>query len=317
VDAQKKGEYMTYQEFVCAIEKRMNQKLEGGIKASQYTTVKNNGKVKKGLLIEAPGVNISPTIYLEEFYHRYLDGELVDELVQDILNFYRIVRCDRSMDTNDIEHYDTIQDKIVFKLVHTEKNRELLEGVPHIELLDLSIVFYVLLDVNSQGTATMTVNNEHLQYWDVTADELLALARKNVTRLLPAELFTMQQAVDEILRAVPGKRKNLLIESVTEADDFMYVLSNPIRSFGAACIVYPEVLDMAGQVLGEDYYVLPSSVHEVVLVPASKGMKPEDMNAMVTEINQTQVAEEEILSNHAYLYQREARRLVMQNSFNF
>lgn len=308
---------MTYQDFVCAIEKRMNQKLEGGIKASQYTTVKNNGKVKKGLLIEAPGVNISPTIYLEEFYHRYLDGELVDELVQDILNFYRIVRCDRSMDTNDIEHYDTIQDKIVFKLVHTEKNRELLEGVPHIELLDLSIVFYVLLDVNSQGTATMTVNNEHLQYWDVTADELLALARKNVTRLLPAELFTMQQAVDEILRAVPGKRKNLLIESVTEADDFMYVLSNPIRSFGAACIVYPEVLDMAGQVLGEDYYVLPSSVHEVVLVPASKGMKPEDMNAMVTEINQTQVAEEEILSNHAYLYQREARRLVMQNSFNF
>ncbi|MEY8492997.1 DUF5688 family protein [Lachnospiraceae bacterium 29-91] len=308
---------MTYQEFVCAIEKRMNQKLEGGIKASQYTTVKNNGKVKKGLLIEAPGVNISPTIYLEEFYHRYLDGELVDELVQDILNFYRIVRCDRSMDTNDIEHYDTIQDKIVFKLVHTEKNRELLEGVPHIELLDLSIVFYVLLDVNSQGTATMTVNNEHLQYWDVTADELLALARKNVTRLLPAELFTMQQTVDEILRAVPGKRKNLLIESVTEADDFMYVLSNPIRSFGAACIVYPEVLDMAGQVLGEDYYVLPSSVHEVVLVPASKGMKPEDMNAMVTEINQTQVAEEEILSNHAYLYQREARRLVMQNSFNF
>ncbi len=308
---------MTYQEFVCAIEKRMNQKLEGGIKASQYTAVKNNGKVKKGLLIEAPGVNVSPTIYLEEFYHRYLDGELVDELVQDILNFYRIVKCDRSMDTNDIEHYDTIQDKIVFKLVHTEKNRELLEGVPHIELLDLSIVFYVLLDVNSQGTATMTVNNEHLQYWDVTADELLALARKNVTRLLPAELFTMQQAVDEILRAVPGKRKNLLIESVTEADDFMYVLSNPIRSFGAACIIYPDVLDMAGQVLGEDYYVLPSSVHEVVLVPASKGMKPEDMNAMVTEINQTQVAEEEILSNHAYLYQREARRLVMQNSLNF
>ena len=295
----------------------MNQKLEGGIKASQYTAVKNNGKVKKGLLIEAPGVNISPTIYLEEFYHRYLDGELVDELVQDILNFYRIVKCDRSMDTNDIEHYDKIQDKIVFKLVHTEKNRELLGGVPHIEVLDLSIVFYVLLDVNSQGTATMTVNNEHLQYWDVTADELLALARKNVARLLPAELFTMQQAVDVILCTVPGKRENLLNESVTEADDFMYVLSNPIRSFGAACIIYPDVLDMAGQVLGEDYYVLPSSVHEVVLVPASKGMKPEDMNAMVTEINQTQVAEEEILSNHAYLYQREARRLVMQNSLNF
>ena len=240
---------MTYQEFVCAIEKRMNQKLEGGIKASQYTTVKNNGKVKKGLLIEAPGVNISPTIYLEEFYQRYLDGELIDRLVQEILDFYRTVKCDRSMDTNGIEHYDSIQDKIVFKLIHTEKNRDLLESVPHIKLLDLSIVFYVLLDVNSQGTATMTVNNDHLEYWDVTEEDLLALARRNVKRLLPAELFTMQQAVDEILRTVPGRRKNLLNESAAEADDFMYVLSNPIRSFGAACIVYPEVLDMAGQIL--------------------------------------------------------------------
>ena len=262
-------------------------------------------------------MNISPSIYLEEFYQRYLDGELIDRLVQEILNFYRTVKCDRSMDTNGIEHYDSIQDKIVFKLIHTEKNRDLLERVPHIKLLDLSIVFYVLLDVNSQGTATMTVNNDHLEYWDVTEEDLLSLARRNVKRLLPAELFTMQQAVDEILRTVPGRRKNLLNESAAEADDFMYVLSNPIRSFGAACIVYPEVLDMAGQILGEDYYVLPSSVHEVVLVPASKGMEPEEMDAMVTEINQTQVAEEEILSNHAYLYQRETRRLVMQNSFNF
>ena len=100
----------------------------------------------------------------------------------------------------------------------------------------------------------MTVNNDHLEYWNVTEEDLLALARRNVKRLLPAELFTMQQAVDEILRTVPGRRKNLLNESAAEADDFMYVLSNPIRSFGAACIVYPEVLDMAGQILGEDYY---------------------------------------------------------------
>jgi hypothetical protein len=96
----------------------------------------------------------------------------------------------------------------------------------------------------------------------------------------------------------------------------MYVLSNPVRSFGAACIVYPEVLDMAGQVLGEDYYVLPSSVHEVVLVPVSKSMEPGEMDAMVMEINQTQVAEEEILSDHAYLYQRDAKSLVMQHSFH-
>ena len=70
---------MTYQEFVCAIETKMNQKLEGGVKAAQYTAIKNNGKVKKGLLIETPGVNISPTIYLEEFYQRFTDGESMED----------------------------------------------------------------------------------------------------------------------------------------------------------------------------------------------------------------------------------------------
>ncbi len=305
---------MKYHEFVCAIEKRMNQKLEGGVTAREYTAIKNNGKIKRGLLIETPGVNISPTIYLEEYYQRSLDGESIDELVQDILNFYGIVKCKKSWDTTEIECYDSIRDKIVFKLIHTEKNHELLRKIPHIDLLDLSIVFYALLDLNSQGTATMTIGNEHMKCWDVTKEELFALARSNVKSLLPAELFTIRQAVEEVLRSVPGEKKNLLKDCLHERDDFMYVLSNPIRSFGAACIAYPDVLDMAGRILGEDYYVLPSSVHEVVLVPVSKGMAPDEMNAMVAEINETQVEEEEILSNHAYLYNRGARTLISYSS---
>ncbi|MCI9441363.1 MAG: hypothetical protein HFH15_09080 [Ruminococcus sp.] len=307
---------MEYQEFICAIEKKMNRKLEGGVTASLYTAVKNNGKVKKGMLVEAPGVNISPTIYLEEFYERFSKGESMDEIVEDILKFYHTIRCDKSWNTSRIEHYDSIRDKIVFKLINTEKNQELLKSIPHMELLDLSIVFYALLDINQQGTATMTVGSQHLQSWDVTKEELFSMACENAKRLLPAQLFTMQQAVDEILHCASGERKNLL-EGIQKPDgDFMYVLSNPIRSLGAACIAYPEVLDMAGRILGDDYYVLPSSVHEVVLVPESKGMAPDEMDAMVAEINETHVEEEELLSNHAYIYERKARRLTMRKYVN-
>ena len=73
---------------------------------------------------------------------------------------------------------------------------------------------------------------------------------------------------------------------------------------------------MAGRILGDDYYVLPSSVHEVVLVPESKGMAPDEMDAMVAEINETHVEEEELLSNHAYIYERKARRLTMRKYVN-
>lgn len=295
---------MEYQEFICAIEKKMNGRLEGGVRASLYTAVKNNGKVKKGMLMEAPGINIAPTIYLEEFYERFSEGESIDKIVDDILNFYKSIRYEQSWNTTRIEHYESVRDKIVFKLIHTEKNQKILEDIPHIEMLDLSIVFYVLLDISQQGTATMTIGSEHMQSWNVTKEQLFSLACENAKRLLPAQLYSMQQAVDELLHSAPGGKKNLLEGAQDTKADFMYVLSNPIRSLGAACIAYPEVLDMAGKILEDDYYVLPSSVHEVVLVPKSRGMKPEEMDAMVEEINETQVDEEEILSNHAYLYER-------------
>ena len=96
----------------------------------------------------------------------------------------------------------------------------------------------------------------------------------------------------------------------------MYVLTNSLRNLGASCILYPHVLDMAGEIIGEDFYVLPSSIHEVILVPESNAMEQMEMDEMVTEINATQVAEEEILSNHAYFYERETGLLILQQYEN-
>ena len=59
---------MDYKEFTNAVQKQMNQRMEGGVQASLYTAVKNNGRERTGVLIETPGINISPTIYLEEYY---------------------------------------------------------------------------------------------------------------------------------------------------------------------------------------------------------------------------------------------------------
>ena len=96
---------------------------------------------------------------------------------------------------------------------------------------------------------------------------------------------------------------NLLLGNTSERDG-MYILSNTLRSYGAACIAYPHILEMIGEILQRDYYVLPSSVHEVVIVPYSSGLDIRELDEMVREINVTQVAEEEVLSSHAYLYRR-------------
>lgn len=308
---------MKYQEFVCAVEKKMNQKMEGGMKANLHKTIKNNGTERVGIMIETPGKNIFPTIYLEEFYERFQKGEMIDAVIDDILKFYRDAKLETPTGVSMLEHFEQIREKIVFKLINTERNEELLREIPNLPFLDLSIVFYVLLNVKNKGTATMLIKNEHLRMWKVEKTDVYEAAGKNMIHLLPAELHTMKQTVEEIMHpAEKIKMQNLLAEKQKlpgeEEEDFMYVLSNPLRSFGAACMIYPHVLEMVGEVIGEDFYVLPSSVHEVIIVPESYSMEQSEMDAMVTEINETQVADEEVLSNHAYFYECEAKRLILQ-----
>ena len=96
---------------------------------------------------------------------------------------------------------------------------------------------------------------------------------------------------------------------VTLRKDKMYVLSNKLKNYGAACIAYPYILDMLAGVLKENFYVLPSSVHEVIIVPESSQIRQSELERMVREINETQVPEEEILSNHAYFYYAQEGKL--------
>lgn len=303
---------MNYSEFVCAVKENLNHKMKDGVTASVYTAVKNNGKERTGVLFETPGINISPTIYLEEYYEGYRSGKPLDMIVDGILEFYETVKRKESWDYENILCFEGVKDRIVFKLINTEKNCGRLAHVPHMELLDLSIVFYVLLDVTDEGTAAMLIEDNHLCKWHVTTDQLWELGIENARKLLPAEFFTMNYALRELaagMAADSGETENLLAGGGRERDG-MYVLSNRIRNYGAACIAYPYVLRMIGQILGEDYYILPSSVHEVIIVPCSVSPLTGELDDMIREINMTQVADEEILSDHSYYYIRQTDRLV-------
>ncbi len=158
-----------------------------------------------------------------------------------------------------------------------------------------------------------------MRQWKVTKEQLWNAAKENTKRLLPAECFGMNFAVYELLsRSTPGEhdRENLLRrtwhiheELELPEKDKMYVLSNKLKNYGAACIAYPYILDMLAGVLKENFYVLPSSVHEVIIVPESSQIRQSELERMVREINETQVPEEEILSNHAYFYYAQEGKL--------
>lgn len=299
---------MTYYQFVQAVEDRMKEAVRDNVAVCIHTAEKNNGTVRKGITLTEKNINISPTIYLEEYYRQFQSGSSLEHITSDILRLYQEVRIQKSWGEERISAFSEIKDKFIYRLVNREANKEMLKNVPYISYLDLAIVFCVLLEVTRYGTATMPVRNEHLDMWKISKEKLYRQAKENTARLLPDEFSSMSAVIEEISRMPLNRRET---EDAEYGEDDMYVLSNRLRSYGAAVILYEGRLEAIGMYLKDNYYVLPSSVHEVIVVPEKAAPGKEELSSMVAEINRTQVEAEEVLSDSAYYYDREEGRLFM------
>lgn len=299
---------MTYYQFVQAVEDRMKEAVRDSVAVHIHTAEKNNGTIRRGITLTEQNINISPTIYLEEYYRQFQKGTTLEYITADILRLYHEVRFQKPWGEEKINAYSKVKDKVIYRLVNLEENQKRLKDVPYIRYLDLAVVFYVLLEVTKYGTATMPVRNAHLDMWGVTKEELYRRASENTCRLLPDEFSAMSAVIEELSGMAFGQEGR---EDDGEWGEEMYVLSNRIRSYGAAAILYDNRLEGIGAYLKSNYYVLPSSVHEVIVIPEHEAVGKEELSAMVAEINRTQVEAEEVLSSRAYYYDREERRLCM------
>lgn len=289
---------MTYNQFIRTVENRVREGFENNIEVCTHAVLKNNGTIRQGILFKETGINISPTIYLEEYYQRMLGGESIEEIVKEILRVYRKVRFNESMDADFIQEYSQIKEKIIYRLINREANEKLLEDVPHGEYLDLAVVYYLLLDVTEYGTASMLIHNSHIQSWGVDARELHQEACKNTGRLLPYEFMTMNAALESLTNI-----------KLSEEEDILYILSNKHKSYGSAAMLYAGCLEGIGMYLKTNYYILPSSIHEVVVISEEDSPGRERLRSMVENVNETQMEEEDVLSNHIYYYDREQKKL--------
>lgn len=273
---------------------------------------KNNGVVLSGLTMMEDDSNISPTIYLNHYYEDYEDGRTtLTNVVNDVMDHYNRNKVNRSVDMRQFLNYESVKKGIVYKLVNTAKNKELLEDVPHVEFLDLSVVFQYLIQNEHFGTASILNHNAHLKLWDVSVEELYQVADANTQNLQGYELRSMIDAIRDLLEMdTIGEAAD--IEYMEEhADNVpMYVLSNKNRVGGASCILYDGLLADFATAIGGSFYVIPSSIHEVLLLPADSRDEQDEIKAMIKEINDTQVRTEEILSDSLYFFDKEEGQLL-------
>ena len=296
---------MEYREFVCAAIETMNQKEgKNGIQAREHRAVKNNGKIRVGLLLQETGSNLFPTIYLEEYYEKFQKGETLEQIVSEISQLYQKIKAKNIIDVDSFFNLESWKNKLGIKVIKTEKNRELLEEIPHLDVLDLSLTFYVILDRQCEGSATMQITNEYMRQWNLETEELYEMAMRSAVRLLPAEFCSLP----DMIRRITGIEVEAIRGMQRECQ--MYVLTNSSKIQGAACMFYPHVLEMIGEILKEYFYIHPSSIHEVILVPSDRIDNPSDLFTMVEDANRTVVALGDILSDSVYYYNREKNQIV-------
>lgn len=293
---------MTYETFKKVIMERLSYDIADPKQISLQTHYKNNGCSLDGLVILENGNNIAPTLYLNRYYDLYRDGNSFQKVYEKLLEYYEANKSDVGIDVSFYTDFGNIQSKIAMKLIHYEKNRDFLKQVPHIRFLDLALIFYCFMPIDpSAGNATIPIYNSHLDLWDISLDTLFQLARENSLRILPPELNDLNSLLEDYMPAQ-------VYSSIVHTDDPLYpmfVLTNSEGLFGASCMLYDQLIHSYAERFQSDFYILPSSIHEVILVPAFKNELMDLFSEMVREVNQSQVAAEEILSDHAYYYSRE------------
>lgn len=307
---------MAFEDFAKELMNKMETRLGQEYKIHVTDTLKNNSVIQPQLVVEKIGSPVVPAIYLQDQYELYMEEPNEDRLnwvTENILGLYeqQMEEMNKiSMLSNKLIQYEYVKDNLLFKLINTEDNRELLMQVPHIPYLDLSIVFYIYVSETEQGIMATLVHNEHMEDWNVTVDELYEVAKRNTPERMPARFCSMAQMLFGLKE---GGEANLADEwemdvlQIDQGDGFphLYVLSNTAGINGATALLYPGILKKCSEVLKKNLVILPSSTHEVLLIPHEKEMNTEELAFMIKSINSTEVPREDWLSDHAYFYCRE------------
>jgi hypothetical protein len=281
--------YQSFQRILCA----QVQQILGDRAEVIFTQIpQNNGIVRSAILLKTPDACISPVIYLDEFYEWYGEGRSMEELARQIADLYQNGESINQLDLEPFSHYEQAKYHIFYRLINREKNYELLQDTPHFSYLDLAVVCYYRVPEGPLEGATALLKDKNLAIWKITKEDLFYHTWMNTPFRLPG-IFT---GMNELCK-------------LDSEEEIMYVLTNTEKHFGAASMLYPNMLSDIGSQLGEDFYILPSSVHECIVVPVSGGYKREELQDVVAEMNRTQVEPAQVLSDHVYYYERKNRKI--------
>lgn len=270
---------------------------------------KNNGVERYSISPERQGDKVCPNIYLDELFKVYQGGEEIENCVDSFLSIVRqTINTNKSLEQvgEFFRNYDKVKNNLQICVINTMLNKELLKDTPHIVVEDVSLVFRFVVNEPKRDFGSILIKDAHLKIWGINElklfeDAKLCTQRNNTTTI---------QSMGEVIRGiVPPESMTEEMEREFMSND-MYVVSNKSRLFGAAEAFYnPSILRPLANAIG-DLYVIPSSVHELIVV-SKDSMSYSECAQMIKAVNSEEIRQEDILSDHPYVYNAKTHELSM------
>ena len=277
---------MDFQEFCKELKHRIEEKMGKEVKV--FERKMNNSVVTHGFYVVDPDMSISSILYFENWYKRFQGGYDMETIVNDIIKIIeedRVTTAGNSIVDN-LTNFGIVKNNIIYCLVNYEMNKERLNGYIYERFLDLAKVYYVNMTLTDRSMGKVMIRKEMLRIWDVSAEEVKQCGDENTPRLYPVQCLNLQQ--NSLGDETDDEGKSLK----------MILVSNVTMHEGAGVMVYPDVMKKLA-----DLFIIPSSVHEVLVVPYSEG-EEETLLSMIKDVNSSDIKRDAVLSNSLYVYQR-------------
>ena len=285
---------MNFEEFKAWVKENITSKDWKETSQVEISVVKkNNGVSKAGLSIREDEHDVSPLLYLDDYYIHYQNGELLENIIRNIRADYDKKVQMAAVKIPNLQEFENIRGRVIYRLVNYEKNKEILEDCPHIRLYDLAVTFRWVARIDDVGVSTSLITNKQVKEWGVSVNDLVLAARQNTPRLFPAQIIDMEEML-------AGMVSFILYPSTIP----MYILTNKQELNGASALLYGDILKDFANKKGADMYILPSSIHEVIMVLADRINDPTKLLSIVHDANTTVVSIGDVLSDSVYYYDR-------------
>ena len=299
---------LEYEQFKEKVISMLGEKAGSERSVGTGTVTKLNGQKLDSVYIEREGQEIFPTCYLDHFYEIYEDGMSLETIVSMIMDMGMAEPGEEQFAYQQLMDYEKVKDRICLRIVNTERNREMLESIPSIPFLDLSVVFYVLF-INGTSQYMATVTDEMLDKWELGKQDLIKNACENTKRMNP---LCVSELGDMIEKLSPAEAETARFEYEDEIESVpdVTVISSEYGTCGAVYMLDMSLMAEYARKYDDDLIIIPSSIHEVLILPASRSDR-EELDKTIRMVNMTALSAGEYLADHSYVFRRELGKITM------